>query len=304
MFLAFFMRTTGILLLAPLGLSLLIEHWPSWQAALKNALIPVLTFGMLLVIQVILFPGGQESYFSHFSMFTPQRLFGNALYYLWLPSWAFDQIPGGVVVYPILAVFVLFSLFAHLRRDAAMHAYSLLTILLFIVWPERQGLRFIYPVLPFLFISAFDGMKLATARLKTDRQKTAQRIVSGFWVLVLVVGLTVSVDMAYSNMASGREVNGPFDTYSNQMFSFVREKTPKDSVIIFMRPRALRLLTGHDSFMTENCADLAKGNYVAIHEKYADNGQIAPEKVTSCNPALKLDVVFNNKRFTVYKIHK
>jgi 4-amino-4-deoxy-L-arabinose transferase-like glycosyltransferase len=304
MSMALFIRTTGILLLAPLGISLLIESWPRWQVALKKAVTPVLTFGILLVIQLALFPGGQESYFSHFSMFTPQRLLDNLIYYLWLPAWTFDQIPGGVVLYPILAAFVLVSLFTHLRRDAALHAYSLLTMILFIAWPERQGLRFIYPVLPFLFISAFDGMKLASARMKMDWQKPAQRVVSGFWGLVLVVALIVSADAAYRNVSGGREINGPFDSYSNQMFSFIREKTPADSVIIFMRPRALRLFTNHDSFMTENCADLAKGDYVAIHEKMGDVGQISPDQVTSCNLAVTLDVVFNNKRFTVYKIQK
>jgi hypothetical protein len=159
-------------------------------------------------------------------------------------------------------------------------------------------------VLPFLFISAFDGMKLAVTRLKADWQKTAQGLFSGFWGLILVVSLFVSADAAYANIASGREINGPFDSYSNQLFSFIREKTPVESVIIFMRPRALRLFTNHDSFMTENCADLPKGDYIAIHEKYGDIGQIAPEQVTSCNPAVKLEIVFNNKRFTVYKVQK
>jgi hypothetical protein len=303
-FMAFFLRTTGILLLAPLGISLLINSWPHCQAALKKAALPLLTFGILLVIQTALFPNGQESYFSHFSMLTPQRLLENALYYLWLPSWTFDQIPGGVVIYPILAVFLLSSLFTHLRRDAALHAYSLLTVLLFIVWPERQGLRFIYPVLPFLFISAFDGMNLVSARLKANWQKSARWAVSVFWGLILVVAFGVSVNSAYRNIAGGREINGPFDSYSNQMFSFIREKTPAESVIIFMRPRALRLFTDRDSFMTENCTDLVKGDYVSIHEKAGAVGQIPPERVTICNPAVTLEVVFNNKRFTVYKIQK
>ena len=303
-FATFFLRTTGILLFAPLAISLLIDCWPGWQVALKKAVLPLLTFVLLLAVQIALFPGGQESYLSHFSMLTPQRLLDNALYYLWLPSWTFDQIPGGVVLYPILAVFLIVSLFTHLRRDAAMHAYSLLTVLLFIVWPERQGLRFIYPVLPFLFISAFDGMKLASARLKSDWQKPATWVVSGFWGFILIVSLIISTDSAYGNASSGREINGPFDSYSKQMFSFIREKTPADSVIIFMRPRALRLFTDHDSFMTERCADLVKGDYVAIHEKMGNIGQIAPEQVTSCNPSVTLAVVFNNKRFTVYKIQK
>jgi len=303
-FMAFFLRSTGILLLAPLGLALLIEVWPNWQSVLKKALIPLLTWGVLLVLQVALFPGGQESYFSHFSMFTPQRLLENALYYLWLPSWTFAQIPGGVILYPILAIFLLVSLSTYLRRDAALHAYSLLTILLFIAWPERQGLRFIYPVLPFLFISAFDGMNLVSARLKTEWRQPAQWIIRGFWGLILAAALTVSAGRAYSNAAGGREINGPFDSYSNQMFAFLREEPPAESVIIFVRPRALRLFTEHEAFMTENCADLVKGDYIAIHEKMGNVGQIPPEQVTSCNPTVSLEVVFNNKRFTVYKIQK
>jgi hypothetical protein len=303
-FMAFFLRTTGILLLAPLGISLLVDSWPRWLGALKKAFLPALAFGLLLTLQLAVFPGGQESYFSHFSMLTPQRLLDNALYYLWLPSWTFNGIPGGVVIYPILAVFLLVSLLAQLRRDAALHAYSLLTIFLFIAWPERQGLRFIYPVLPFLFVSAFDGMKLACAQLKTDWQKPARRVVGGFWGLILIAALSVSADSAYRNASGGREINGPFDIYSNQMFSFIREKTPAESVIIFMRPRALRLFTDRDSFMTENCADLVKGDYISIHEKIGDVGQIPPEQVESCHPAVTLEAVFNNKRFTVYKIQK
>lgn len=304
LFLAFFVRTTGVILLAPLMLALLMAFWPRWQLALKQAAAPVLTFGFLIAVQAALFPSGQDSYFSHFSMLTLQRLLDNALYYLWLPSWTFTNIPGGVVLYPLLAAFVLVSLLTHLRRDAALHAYSLLTVALFIAWPERQGLRFIYPILPILFISAFDGMKLVVVRLPVSWQKTAQRLVSGFWGLLLVVSLGISAYSAYTNTAGGRNINGPFDAYSNQLFSFIREETPAGSVIIFMRPRALRLFTDRDAFMTERCEDLVKGDYVAIHEKMAGNGQIPPEQVTSCNPLVTLEEVFNNKRFTIYKIHK
>jgi hypothetical protein len=86
------------------------------------------------------------------------------------------------------------------------------------------------------------------------------------------------------------------------MYAFIREKTPAESVMIFMRPRALRLFTDRDAFMTERCADLVNGNYVILHQKMEDNGQISPEQVTSCNLALKLEDVYQNKRFIVYKI--
>jgi len=56
--------------------------------------------------------------------------------------------------------------------------------------------------------------------------------------------------------------------------------------------------------MTERCEDLDKGDYVAIHQKIGGAGQVPPEQVTNCNARLKLEEVFNNKRFTVYRIEK
>jgi len=65
-FLAFFTRTNGILLLVPVTLSLLVHH--SWRDAAKRAFLPLCVFALLFLLQALLFPGGQESYFSHFSM--------------------------------------------------------------------------------------------------------------------------------------------------------------------------------------------------------------------------------------------
>ena len=303
-FMAFFLRTNGILLLAPLLVALVNADWPDWAGALRKAVPALLTFALLVISQAVLFPGGQGSYFSHFNMFSPQRLLDNFLFYLWLPASSFDQIPGGAVLYPLLLIFCIYSLARNLRRDAAFHSYSLLTLALFIVWPERQGLRFIYPVLPFFFISAFDGMLLAVDKLKTGWQAGARKVVWGLWGLVLVAGLGLSAVSAYNNTIDGREINGPFDQYSYQMYTFIKEKTPAASVIIFVRPRALRLFTERSSFMTENCADLVKGDYVVIHLKMDGNGQIPPEKVTSCNPVVSLEQDYQNKRFVVYKIKR
>lgn len=301
-FWGFFLRTTGILLLAPLTLTLFSAAWPDWKTALKNSLVPLLTYAFCLVLQFLLLPGGQDSYFSHFTMLTPARLLDNVLYYLWLPSWVFDKIPAGALFYPLLLIFLPFSLCAHFRRDAAFHAYSLLTLLLYSAWPERQGLRFIYPILPLLFIFALDGMQAARERLKAPWQKPANLMLNGFWSLLMVFGLGVNTYAAYDNLTHGREINGPFDSYSNQMFAFIRETTPAESIIIFTRPRALRLFTDRDAFMTESCADLPKGDYLVLHEKMGGNGQIPPEEVEACQ--VPLESVFNNKRFTIYKIQK
>ncbi len=84
----------------------------------------------------------------------------------------------------------------------------------------------------------------------------------------------------------------------------VREKTPAESVMLFVRPRALSLFTNRDAFMSDRCVDFSKADFVVIHLKMEAIGQISPQQVTSCNPSVTLDESFRNKRFVVYKITK
>ncbi len=301
-FLAAFLRTNGILLFVPLAVALLVQRWPDWKTTLRRCLPPLVVFGFLTLAAGWIFPNGQDSYLSHFSMFSLPRLWDNFLFYLWLPSWTFNGIPAGMIFYPLLAMFLLVSVRARGKRDLAIHAYSLATFGLFILWPERQGLRFIYPVLPFLFLFAFDGMKLAIERLPAGWQALASRAVTGFWGILFLLSLGTSAYLAWGNLAANREINGPFDEFSYDLYEFIRDETPADAVIVFVRPRAMRLFTDRDSFMTTRCEDLPKGDYVAIHEKIGDVGQIPPEQITAC-PGLALEKVFNNRRFTVYRIN-
>lgn len=300
-FAATFLRTNGILLFVPLLADVLIRHWGNWKTALRQLLAPVGVFAALSLAASLVFPNGQDSYLNHFSLFSLPRLVENFLFYLWLPSWTFRDLPGGTAFYPVLAGFLLFSVTARWKRDLPVHAYSLATLGLFILWPERQGLRFIYPVLPFLFLFALEGMNLARERLPTRWQMGADRGIAAFWGILLLLSLGTSFSMAWSNLAANRAINGPFDEYSYDLYEFLREETPPNAVIVFVRPRALRLFTDRDSFMTTRCEDLLRGDYAAVHEKIGNVGQIPPEQITTC-PGVRLQEVFNNRRFTVYRI--
>lgn len=309
-FIAYFIRTNGILLVVTLAMVHFIRllslrrNKSELLREMKPAAIPYLIFGILFICTSLVFPNGETSYISHFSMFTLPHLWDNVLFYLWLIPEMFRDIPGGVLVYPFLLPFVGISFFASFRRDWPLHTYNLLTLALFIIWPERQGLRFIYPVLPFFFISAMLGMKWVAFHLKLEWQRAASAVLYTLWGALTLVSLAASVQFGWNSFVNNREINGPFDPVSTEMFSFVREKTPSDSVIIFYRPRALRLLTDHDAFMTEDCSYFTKGDYLVISKKVNDVRQVSPDQVTTCNPLVKLEEVFDNRRFTAYKINK
>jgi hypothetical protein len=145
-------------------------------------------------------------------------------------------------------------------------------------------------------------MKTAAGKLPSQYVRYGQWLVYGFWILISVVFLFRSTSNAYTNLQNGRMINGPFDSYSREVYDYIQEKTPADSVVVFFKPRAMRLLTGHDSLMSMECARILKGDILVLSRKVGDNQQIPPEKIGSCN--LPLKEVLKNSRFIVYQIQK
>ena len=75
-------------------------------------------------------------------------------------------------------------------------------------------------------------------------------------------------------------------------------------MIIFFKPRVFRLLTDRNTFMTKRCDNLPEANYVVINTDIGTHNQVLPENITTCNPAVKLNPVYTDKSYIVYKIEK
>lgn len=298
---AFALRTNGLLLLGVLAVTQLV-HVGDRKAIRRNLtviLLPYLTFGFLTFLQTIFLPGGQESHLAEYARLTPEIVKENVLYYLGLPSGMFAGIPFGALFFTMAGLFFLLGLPAYPRRNAALVTYILLTLGLYISWPERQGVRFLFPILPLILLIAAVGWLFVLEKFPAGSSPIVRWTAMGLAGALVILSLAVSTRLAWVNLQNGRTINGPFDPVSAEMFEFVRAQTPPESVVIFFKPRALRLLTDRDSFLTIACEDFKKGDYVAFHEKQGGNGQVA--EPTAC-PGVNLVAVFNNQRFTVYQV--
>lgn len=302
LFISFFIRVNGLLLFVPLVISTLFEEKILIKNKIKSGLITISTFILLFLLQYLIFPGGQSSYFTHFSLFSIEGILKNAVYYLFLPVHLFDELPYPNVLFVITTVFFGIGFIYHCKRNLLLNSYLISTIILLIFWPERQGIRFIYPVLPIFLFTSYEGTQITADWIQANWKRNFSKVFRLFWGAIVCLSIFVSVPNAWNNMLNGRVINGPYDPYSREMFKFIVEKTPSDSLYIFMRPRAFRLFTGRDSFMSDQCADLIKGDYVILHQKMNDLGQIDPGKVNSCDSNIKLSEIFNSKRFIVYQI--
>jgi hypothetical protein len=118
------------------------------------------------------------------------------------------------------------------------------------------------------------------------------------WIVLAGIFLFNSGTRAYSNLNNNRKINGPFESYSDEVFRYIQTETSPDSVIVFFKPRAMRLFTDRDSIMVLECENLLLGDYVVLHKNW-EFSQVLPQDIPNCN--LPLKDVFENQKYIVYE---
>jgi hypothetical protein len=204
-------------------------------------------------------------------------------------------------LYYVLFVFFLAGLWVRRKKETVFILVYVLWMLLLITWPFWQGERFIFPLLPIFVYFTFWGMKTVVAKFPQKYRQAGQWTSNAFWMVIIGMFLFQSGSMAYVNLRDGRSIGGPFDPFSRDMYEFVKQETPPDSVIIFFKPRAFRLFTDRDSIMALECERLQIADYVVTHKTW-EYSQIPPDEVDEC--PIPVTPIFENARYIVYEIQK
>ena len=310
LFFAFFVRTNGILLVPTLFLTQAYLYWrtkPRLTLDLKRiltiGLIPYFVFGLLTIINLVLFPAGEGSHFEHLAVLNPATLAANLSAYIAMPAQLFADVPQPVIVYGVMLPFFLGGVILNHKRDIHVIIYIALSYAIFIVWPDQQGIRFLFPLLPFFVYFAYRGMTATSFALTKKYQRLGQTLSRVFWLVIILIFGWTSFGLALDNLEQGRGPDGNvFDPISLDMFEFVKTQTPVDAVIAFYKPRALRLFTNRDTLMIETCEALPKADYVVLRKSRGAIDQVAPGDVDTCNPSLAFTEVFDNEKFVIYQI--
>lgn len=310
LFFAFFVRTNGILLVPTLFLAQAFDYlqtrprvFPSWKRILTNDLIPYYVFGLLTFLNLILFPAGEGSHFEHLSLISLSSLADNLSAYVALPAFFFSDLPYPEIIYGVLLPFILGGIVLNFKKDFPLIAYLVLSYVLFIVWPDQQGIRFLFPLLPLLVYFAYQGMTATFFALTSQFPRAGVWLTRGFWLVIAAAFAWTSLGLARENLAQGRGPYGNvYDSLSLEMFEYVKLETPPDSVIAFYKPRALRLFTDRDSLLIDACDALTLADYVVLRKSRGGVDQISPDDVETCNPSVLVTRVFLNDKFLVYQI--
>jgi hypothetical protein len=302
-----FLRVTGVLLL---GCFLLVEFFRSLNqrgdrgavwGIIRRAFIVCSVFILLWAVNLLLFPSGGESYFSQYAqLIETARTLAPGYFYVF--GSFFGDTTAWRYVYYLVLIFFLIGAWQRRRQEPIFLLFFLFWMIVHITYPYWQGPRYIFPLLPIFIYFAFQGMKLIIGRLPEGYRLTGRRVFHGFWILVAGMFLLRSGANAYLNLQNDRSINGPFDPYSLQVYDYIKEKTPSDSVIVFFKPRVMVMMTGRPTIMSTECDRILKGDYLVLSRKVGENQQIPPEQVDACS--LPLHQVLKNNRFVVYEIQK
>lgn len=315
-------RTNGFLLLPLLLLCQIVEalrHRPDPAAKPRRlharfllAASPYAIFATLFLLSNCFLPDGSHTHLAFLREMTWPGLQSRAVYYYHLPIEFLARPTLAIleqgILYGVTLPLLLIGAVRRFRHDYHLLAYLLATVALYIVWPPLQGLRFLYPILPLYLYFILQGLSLALAPPTPATPEPAAKatrtnlLTFALATILLLAFLTSTVANATANLRAHRKTSGPFDPSSTAMFAFIRDHTAPDAVIVFFKPRAMRLLTDRRAFCSERLADLSKADYLVWHKQMGDYNQFARLPASRPAPAVRLEQVFDSPEYTISHI--
>ncbi|MBV8135089.1 MAG: glycosyltransferase family 39 protein [Deltaproteobacteria bacterium] len=295
---AFTMRTSGILLLPALMFSQAMASREESRSRRAAALLtPCLAFAVFAVVWEGLFPGGGTAYGRMLSHISVQTIVSNAMTY---PIALFDLFTGGRlsgVAAMVLAPLIICGAASCLVRSAHLSCYFLLTLALYIVWPEQgQGYRFMIPLAPLSALFLVLGFQAAAANI-APRFKYAS-LLKAVPAVMSAVMLASSLFFIVTQKAS-RDSWHPFDSESTELFRWVRANTPPEAVFSFFKPRAFHFFTRR-LCLTSDPDDLRNASYFIYTKESPWND--SQQRLAVYSARAKLTLCFQNRDYRLFRV--
>jgi hypothetical protein len=265
-----------------------------------------------LLINNIMFGIPQAEGGSYTGIWGDESLYATVLYNLayyveqfkyffspWGGSWNFLPLILKAVVFTFTILGLIKAFF---RRWELKEMIVLIYLGVLMVYPYRHaGIRFLFPIMPFLMIYLLEGLRTVSIFPKISNPTKT-------WFLGSLV-LASYLNMIWFYVITGDQlIKGPQEDASEQAFEYIRKSTPVNAVIIFSKPRVLGLYT--DRYSLANKKDDTADNidllikdfqvdYILIHQEVSDD---AIRNYVAENRKC-LDEAYSNNKFEMYKIN-
>ena len=315
-FAAFAVRTNGILLvgailaaqISPLLFFHNRLHVKFAKLFLAQCLLPYIAFGVCWLIWERYFPQGGASHLAMLKNISLESLRNGLSCNIDLLSQIFPikKKTFRVFFYVVTVPLAFFGMFTRYKTDFHSIFYVAATFALYVVWPfPEQGIRFLFPIFPFYFSFVFSGIaSIRNAKLWFPAF-VLRTVLTVRFVFIPVTLLSLSLAVAEKNIENDRkkdEYDSQYLTHLSEAFSYIRDNTAPDAVVVSADPRLLNLKTQRRSAFTTNPDDLF-GEYLFIfHTPVKFDRQISGSEVDALLKKNALRLVLENGSVSLYKI--
>lgn len=275
----------------------------------RDLLVDGLPYAIFLFATVVwnsLLPeGGMSYYLAYYRSISLEEIRFHLGYYLEIFSDFFVGLPHRELLYGATIPLLVAGVLENPRRDLHLISYGFLNWLIHILWPPVQGLRYVFPLLPVYLHFVLVGLQWGIGALGGAPARAVR-------ILSLCLGVLVSVQFAgflfhhgMENLSNGRSVvGGPYALHSQEMFAFVRQEIEKDAVVVFFKPRVMKMFADRQSIMVNRPEDLSKGDYLCMYMGEDAYDQLPKGTVERLLGEGRLERLYANPEFQVYRVRK
>lgn len=237
---SYLIRDIGIVLLPALFTFQLVRFCSDTRIGgfQKRELIPYLVFIFFFLLAAQLLPSGQENHFKAlFSEVSKESVRQNLEYYLSILQQFFRIGSTSTLPLSLLLILAFIGAISVTRKAPHLVIYLILSLVIMNIWPYRQGIRFLFPLLPILILFAVKGTVLLFEAASMKR-----------FILPSILSFAFFFQMWF-NVKDIREYsltdsNACYTTEMKQIYAFMKNELPKDRIVANYYPRILRMFTG------------------------------------------------------------
>jgi hypothetical protein len=315
----FAIRTNGILLVATLIIAQLIKSYISIKGqcryksiavlglAVKSNLYAFAVFVLASGILMLLLPSGGVSHFRHLAEVSIEIIYSNLIFNLGAPVDLFSSHKEYVMSTPFFIV----GLFVYFREQLVLALYFLMTLALYVLWPSGQDVRFMLPLFPIYIYFCIKGLIFSTEYLWAHKWGAVLQFALLLLILPGIISNFRAIELsAVANRESGRPApEGPYSRDSQELFEFIKLQTPQDAILIFRKPRVMRLFTQRSALMItdinkldSNTSRMGRATIVILDKKNTD---LQPDILNVYKASLNQNfkILFENRQFQVYRMN-
>ncbi len=209
----------------------------------------------------------------------------------------------------ILAAAIIIGIVVHgIKENLHLTLLLIGTLVVDIMLPYQQGLRYIYNILPLLLMFSAYGIRFLWKKVKkasnlTDEKTERLLHLMGtiLCIYILILPSVNHIRTGIDNLSHWSQVADQ-DVYNEQavdMYHYIQMEVPEDSVIAFGKPRALYLNTERMAIRPgQNGHKIADADYYL--EYLVSHGEFEIEKTEATRTPMKK--MYENKFFRLYKV--